>query len=361
MRKIVFILAAVAALAACSKTQTSINVGPQGQKALALRGITGIPTRSAVTGTTFPEGYAMRLSAWHNAGVNSGATQSSNYFDGIKFTKNDDGVWAEAKYWPIDPTSSLDFLAYACAGIADASKGVVPTAVWGDTVARKVTLTVPGVWRTFDDILYGSANNQFYVETGNPVLFRHAESAVVFALKSSVEYDETLNKGITVSSISVDTVQWAGTLTVLNPAAAGGTGDVSAVWSLQDTVKDHVNVRVSSGNTGMDPAEPELADLILTDEFIDLDDNPLGEGYAIFPEQTASRSFTIRYVLHNGFKSDGTTPLNNELEYVYKCTDTWKAGIKYIYKIEINLKEITVAPSVQDWNDPVPPVDDIVL
>lgn len=355
------LLAALAApllLVGCQKEfAVDPNSGGEGIHEIAVRTVSGssLATRSAVSGTVFPDGYDMVVSAYRNMGEGVSAKDASaNYFEGIKFTSTEDLWHADTpKYWPL--TGNLDFLAVATSGYNTAANGIAPACVWNsDNVAKEVVMTVPDNSSAFDDILFGGVNGQTYMASGNPIVFRHAESAVVFTASSNVAYNAETNVGVTIDSISVNGAKYSGTLTVTNPAA-GATevkDSVVAAWSNLGTQKAYVKARVwDSANLGTSVSESVLTGLNLTATSTSLATKPFGEGYVILPEQDAV-PFTMTYTIHNGKDASGAA-VNNQMQYKYtpKAGSKWEQGKKHVYDIIINLSEVTVAPSVIDWDN----------
>ena len=352
MKKLLFaaVVAALSCLTACSSLEREAGERAQNQE-ISFLTLQRVNTKSPVDGIVFPDGYDMKVSAFHNLGSHPGDREvASDYFTGVTFSKNGT-LWKEAKYWPLDGT--LDFLVYATAGLKDAASGIVPTPSWGDAgnVARKVVLDIPDNSVKFDDILYGASNEQKFIAAGNPLVLRHAETVVCFAAKANVPYDAVNNKGVTIDCITVDDAYYGGTLTILNPAAGKGSGNLEASWSNLDEQKSHVAARVYQG-AACAAQEPDLSGLNLTATAASLNDKHFGEGYVILPEQVATR-FTLTYTLHNGKDGDGT-PLNNQMQYQYTCSGTWAQATKNLYTIDITLNEITVTPSVVDWTSASP-------
>ncbi len=343
--------AAVLALASCQKEeQIRDNTVPDNE--IVLKSVSGM-TKSAINGTSFPADYDMLVSAYRNLDADhKGEDNASNFFEGIKFSQSGT-IWkgATPKYWPL--TGKLDFLCIASAGLKATGTGIVPVCEWkSGNVASEVVVSVPANSQRFDDLMYGASNDQVYVSSGNSVQFKHAQAAVVFTAKSNVSYDATTNVGITIDKITIDGAKYSGTLTVSNPAAGGGTGTLAASWTELGSAVEHQNARVwDSGNTGTNISETVLTGLNLTTTSALLSAKPFGEAYVILPEQ-AMTAFTVTYTIHNGMKADGTTKLDNQLQYQYTpAAGTWLMGKKYVYDINITLNEITVSPSIVDWNN----------
>lgn len=354
MKKYLFILSvATLGFAACSNDDVVAENNALGQqsKEIAVTPLSQVNTRSAIDGVAFPHAYDMKVSAYYNASASGGT--SANYFEGIQFGYESANLWKSEqgpKYYPFEGT--LDFLAVASAGYNVAEKGIAPTATWGESsnCAKKVVLTVPANNTKFDDLLYGAANAQSISTTGTPMTFYHAMTSVVFNAKSNVAYDGTNNLGITVNSITVKNAKQTGTLTISNPSAGGGSGDLSAAWTGLGGDAD-VAARVwNTANQGDNASESNLTDINLTTSFCDMSTKRFGEGYVIIPPQDAVE-FDIVYTIHNGFAADGTTPLNNQLTYKYTPTGTWDKGKKNVYDITFTLTEIKIDPRVIDWTD----------
>lgn len=351
-RLIIATLTATALLApsACNKES---DKGLSSETEIGLRAMSSA-TKSAINGTAFPDGYDMLVSAYFNTGTFAGGDTPKNYFEGIHFAKNGT-AWkstTEPKYYPIDGT--LDFLAIASAGLKDADAGVVPTATWGasSNVAKRVVVTVPDNSAKFDDLLYGAANAQGISTSGTGIAFQHAMTSVVFVAKCNVAYDATTNVGITLTGITIDGAKYSGTLTVENPAAGGGTGDLTAAWSDLGSQVDHVDARVwDSANTGVKIDEGAFTSLNLTNTATAIDaSHPFGDAYVLLPAQAAV-PFTIHYTQHNGFQADGHTELNVDHQYRVTPSGNWAMGKKNIYSLNFTLTEIQVTPEVMAWSE----------
>ena len=343
---------ALLALSACNKES---DKGLSSETEIGLRAMSSA-TKSAINGTAFPDGYDMLVSAYFNTGAFAGGDTPKNYFEGIHFAQNGT-AWkstTEPKYYPIDGT--LDFLAIASAGLKDANAGVVPTAAWGasSNVAKQVVVTVPDNSTKFDDLLYGAANAQGISTSGTGIAFQHAMTSVVFVAKCNVAYDATTNVGITLTGITIDGAKYSGTLTVENPAAGGGTGDLTASWSDLGSPVTNLAARVwDSENTGIKTDESAFSSLNLMNTATAIDaSHPFGDAYVLLPAQAAV-PFTIHYTQHNGFQADGTTPLNVAHQYRVTPSGNWAMGKKNIYGLNFTLTEIQVTPEVMAWDNEV--------
>ena len=358
--------AAVLVSAVSCTRETNSYVPDSINQEIALRTMGGLPTRSAIDGTAFPQGYDMMVSAFRNLGPNAGSSDSAHdYFQNIRFGYDGTAAaWKSemgAKYYPLDGT--LDFLALASAGFNVAANGIAPSLVWGESsnVAKKVVATVPDNSAKFDDLLYSSANGEGMSASGTNMTFKHAMTSVVFNAHCNVAYNATTNAGITIDGITIDGAKYSGTLTVSNPGAGGGSGEMSAAWSSLGSQQEHIAARVwNSANLGTNANESALTNLNLTTTSKDIASYPFGEGYVILPPQDAV-PFTITYTVHNGFQADNTTPLNKQMKYKYTPEGTWDMGKKNVYDIEFNLTEILISPTVVPWGFDSADVEDVKI
>lgn len=341
MKRFLLILAAFGLLGLSACTNLEVQADPGTQKEIGFTPVTNLATKSEgpIDGTALPADFDMRVSAYHNAVVTA---NSQDYFTGVKFAKNASNHWSEHKYWPLSGT--LDFLAYACRGLNNASNGIVPTSVtWGDNskVSEKVVMTVPDNDTKFDDLVYGGVLAKSWSDdNGNGVTinFKHAYAVVMFTFTSTYAPTDwtsnTDNTGIEVTGVTVNGVSYGGPLTITNGATP------SASWGTLNAAKTNVAAHMAG--------TVQLTGTASTAAF--------GDAYIIIPPQSsASDTYTITYVLHMGKDGDGTTDLNKTLTYTGSFVTTdWEMGKKYVYAVSIQPHEIQVNPTVTDWTTPSP-------
>ena len=396
-KKVLFFAAAAALLSVWSCTKSSIGletIDESSAMEIGIRAYNGSLTKAGITGTSLPTTRQIVVSTWQH---NVSPAIDTSYFTGITFTydaSGSEGKWREGKYWPNQGT--LDFLAFSFEGYQsvahpaaavpnivlqlednyDAGKstypgrsGVNPTSVtWGDDQgvnAGKVVIVVPDNSEEQDDILYACASSKSYVAgSGIPMEFQHAEAALAFVPYTNISYNDTINVGITLEKITIDTLSFSGTLTVTNTAVKGNAGSLSAVWSNLGSVK--AKYEVPSVKNYPLPLDSLKVDVTLEKYAFGANYcNTYSNGFAgahpwaarnagvILPPQP-QRPITITYLLHNGMDADGNK-INTRCEYTYRNSAqpdaTWEMGKKYIYNIKIGLQEITIAPTVLDWTD----------
>ena len=392
MKKIIlFAAAGLAVLASCNRLESGLQQTNEADQEIAIKALSGTMTKAGISSTAMPTTRQIVVSAYQ---YSADPAIAAVYFTGITFTydrNGSEGKWREGKYWPSEGT--LDFLAFSCEGYQsvahparavsdivlqlednyDAARstypgrdGINPTSVtWGaDGVnARRVVIDVPDNSDKQDDVLYAAANGKNYTPgSGTPMQFKHAQAALAFVAWTNTSYNDTINVGITLEKITLDTVMFSGRLTVNNPAAAGASGDLTASWSNLGATKTNFDV-ASIQNY------PLPVDTLKVD--INSDKYPFGINYCntysngflgehpwaarnagvILPPQPQA-SLIITYVIHNGMDAEGNK-LNNRQTYTYHpaAGAVWKMNTKYIYNIRIGLQEISITPTVSEWDN----------
>lgn len=330
-------------LSSCVETQDV----PESAVALEIRPVSGAATKAAIDGTVFPVDRSMVVSAYFNAPAGLGS--SADYFWNTTFAKDGD-IWkstADPKFWPMNGT--LDIFAYSADGLS----------LTGQTYYTKkadgVTVTVPDNATVQTDILACGVRAQTKNTEGVPMAFRHAQALVCFTAESNVAYNAASNYGITITGITLKDAYYGGTLDmaatneILVAKTAGGAVEATAsdgyfLWTNLGSQADKALSTNSVADVKLPYNVPETA-MNISAEGKHFGIGGLG---ILVPEQ-AQTSLVINFTLHNGF-TDGGDEINNEQVYEYTCTGNWEEGKKYVYAIRFGLDEITIAPTVVDWN-----------
>lgn len=330
--KIILAAAAIAATA-CTRMLPDLMVDASSQ-VISINPVAAVTKAGPIDGTVFPNSYNMVVSAYYNAAEGA----SGNYFSGITFSRNaSTGRWDESKYWPMSGT--LNLLAYSA---NDGTSNVVSAApVYSAKNTDGVTLTVTDNRTAQVDILHSQVEEKVWEATGVPMQFKHAQAAVAFVAKSNVAYNATRNEGITITKITLNGAKYSGTLAISKTEAAGTAPENGyCVWTAlgSQAAKDLPGV-----GAGYNVPAAYLDVTAAGNHF------GIGSTGIMMPEQ-AQTSFTIFYTLHNGKASDGTTNLDNAMQYTHTLSGNWIEGKKYVYELNFTLNKIEVTPTVLDWN-----------
>lgn len=320
MKKFFFFAAAVIAFAACNKTEVVYSDGPQ---EIALFAVNKTAVKAPVDGTVFPVEDNMQVAAYLAQGdAGAGQTTSGNFFPATLFDNNGGEFWAGGRYWPLSE-SIVNF--FAVSQPADAAP--VTTTFDATTPASAATVVLADNSTLQYDLMYAAGQGHcepgIYPKVG--MVFKHALSWITFTVKSNA----TGSGKITVNSITLNDAVYQGTLALTNNVYATKTSyasadaDVAAAWAPGDAK----NLAVTSGA------------VVCGTTALDFGAN----GLLVVPgEQT---SFTVNYTItHEG----GVT---NTYNYTHTLSGNWEMAKKYIYNITLNLNEILIDPSVEDWVD----------
>lgn len=377
MKKVLcFAAAALTLFAACQKTTVVYdNSEPQ---EIAVFAVNKTATKAPVSGTDFPEDYDMQVAAYLAAGGLTEDANSGDYFDGTLFSKGNDDVWTGGKYWPMS-TATLNFLAVAVPPASSSSYTGTAEVVFGESedasrsnFVKQAVVTFAGnqtveavaggtdesgatpaaVVANYNqfDLMYAAGNQshtegQIYSDVS--MAFMHALSWIKFTvatnLKNTDANDNTFS--MTVNSIRLSGASYGGTLTVSTSetlTANLATSNYTAEWINQSDGVEDVYVPGEPANDGTVSVATPVSGLSAYDATA----KSFGNGLLVVPNTYATGStpsVTINYTMNQGNGS-----------YTFERTVnlpavTWECNTIYTYALNINLTEISVAPSVSEW------------
>ena len=359
MKKIFLAIAAVAALASCSKSEIAYE---QEDAQIAISPVAANRTKAMVSGTEFPAENFMVWAYYKQigAGTNIAAWQSATtldqqtYIDEKPFEPSStEGLWAGVTpyYWP--KLGSLLFVGYypATEEMADMVSYEFTSSVNKMTVAG----FTPGDYQTtgfvnnatgadhVEDFMYfnmtpascdGStvgADNSVTSGYQIDVHFRHALSwiSVVLAKDANTPDEAT----ITVKSVTFTDVKTTGTGVVDNSPVAPATNEIA--WDTTGSADADVNVW--TGNKVIGDAET-------------LEKQPV-----VIPQGMAG-NLVVTYVVSSEDGSSFEETKTIALADINSTNPNWEPGQKYTYTITIGTSEILIDPAVVDWSPVTPSV-----
>lgn len=336
MKKVVLILAAAAAVAACAKNEVitnfangedeiTFNVAPK-TKALGTNQ-TDFNTANVFTA------YALYLGPDKTWAAN--ANEAQLYINNSEISYKND-VWKNQTtpyYWPKDG-GSLTFFAYSYnKGNMDTAAGTgmgfqTPTAV-EDELHYGINGAVDVVANKNVDFLVADiaadkrTNENIYTHNGVPTLFKHKLSQVVFTAKVKEEY---AGKKFEINEITFKEIPFSGSYLQHPEAMSAGTAAADQSYAkgvAQEVTKDAATIVAKDGE---------------------------GEGQILYVPQTfdAAKKLVIKYTV----TTNGTVAEKCEQEITIKDMFTeWQMGKRYTFNIIFGLNEITWDPAVENWED----------
>ncbi len=335
MKKALLLLASVAAVAACSKTEVTpataedteitYNVAPK------VKGTTEFNTGWTFNSTAL---YLPSGETWA-----SHTTAPTTYIDAaeIKYANN---VWKDATktyYWP--KTGSLTFFAWT-APTYNPSTGAYTNATVPGTVtvdaSNGVKIASHDVVtnKNYDILVADIAKDQTkniktYSYTGVPTLFKHKLSQVKFTAKTAQNYGSDIT--FTINSIKFKGIDSKGVYAQLS--TEGWTTDTPADQTYTSTATNVTNT----------------ATAITGDQVFYMPQKFENDG-------TTTDAFVVNYTISIKNGSTTTTETTDFTVSLNSATaskvvfDEWKMGYIYTINLTFSLNEILWDPAVQDWD-----------
>ena len=357
MKKIFFALAALAALASCSKVEATYEQDVE----INFNPVAANRTKAMLSGTTFPEenfnvwGYYKQVPQGRTIAQWMGSSlKQQNYIEEKPFTKKGT-VWGgvTSYFWPkvgslmfagYYPTSAEAYVDYTFD--SSVSKMTVTDYVAGDYQATgyvdnfSTSHTEDFMYFNMTPTSYNSTTQSNKGVEGNnvDVVFRHALSWINVVLVQDATAPNTDAAEITVHSVKFTSVLPQGDAVVDN--TPGATTD-EIVWTAKGT---SVNVEVC-------PNDDATTLFVESDVVLSTTANHLGK-QPLFIPQTMAGNLVVKYSIAStdGSKFTETKSINlSGLE----GNGAWQPGKKYTYTITIGTSEILIDPSVDEW-DAVP-------
>lgn len=354
MKKLIVLLSAVAALAACSKNEVVPAVsGENVEISYKVAPRTKADPQTFDTHNVFAS-WAYYLPSGKNWDANH--TEAKIYIgkDGdegatIKYVNN---VWKDettSYYWP--KGGSLTFFAYSLNSKSLTDKS--------GTGRHFVCINDPaqyGIHGTLDldsepntDFLVAeiasdkTANKEVYKFNGVPTLFKHKLSRVKFAVKKKDDYANTT---ITLNSITFKNLVYGMTYTQYQKDAAKGIYTPDYLFpGTKRTDQEYTKTAFEvSSSTAFAPVPDgnEVRYIYIPQNFKDVTD--------VTKIATIEVKYTV--IFPNGFQEARTKTLN-----VKDIFDSWEIGKRYTFNLIFSLDEIKWAPAIGDWEDEIKNID----
>lgn len=370
MKKIFLALAALATLAACTKSEVEyVSAGNEITFAPVAKNI----TKSMITTSAFPTSESFNVWAWYNQ-IEKG-TEVSNwdtstdteYFSEGTFVYREGTDWGGQTpyYWP--KVGSLLFAGYYPTSVASKVDYTF------DATANKMVFTNIGQGTvastgTTEDLMYFNMTASSYNNGPVAVVFKHALSWITVNLSRPDEnpVDSTTGKVSEYPKIKVNSV----TFTNVNNQGTGtvtGT-DGTIEWEVNGTAAPTVVTPAAGVVLSKTPAK-QAEPLFIPQEFAvdneataDINETmELQVNYTIYSSAeeyfTETHTTKLNGMLGNKLKTDdnGNVITDSEGNPEYVETDiniklnSWEPAKRYIYNISIGIEEILIEPTVETW------------
>lgn len=289
---------------------------------ISLRPVSAVGTKGYVEGSAMEDTSPQTLQA--GAPLRSDRTvtitswlypqkgEEYEYFNTEVFSKSSDGLWHRdpSVYWPLG--GRLDFIAYSSS--IPFPEGNVKYDRYRSTESMRLQFDRS---LTQDDVLFSSATDMTISSAdGNvPMTFKHSQAWIQFRLHSvSPAYDNIVK----IHKLTLVDVYTTGLLEVEHPF-----GYPEGSWSFRYDVRE---------NTTVDDVHGVYGTFATTDiSYLDM----------LIPEQQM-KDIILTY---------SYTDSEPIMEYRFKLPSSyWLMGMKYIYEISFGPREITIHPTVKNWD-----------
>ena len=313
MKKILYPILAVAAIASCAKTEP---VYMADNSEIKMQPATTVATKAVIPGTTYPttesfDVYAFWAKDW---ATDTATPYLAGEGSGVEFV-NKGAYWGgkTTYYWP--KSGSLKFACYSPA-TEDLAYDLAT-----DTYS-KTDYTQSASTAQTCDLLLASATTPYTAMTAAQsvaVKFEHALSWITLEVKAK---DSAVAGAINVKKVTINDV-----MTKADLSAAMSEGVKLEAWSNHSDAKPYV---VFEGS------QPLTVDAAVVET--------VANGTVVIPQETTT--VTIEFAQGALEGQSVTLDLLHNSEAV-----AWEPGKHYIYTFVFSLDEINITPSVKDWED----------
>ena len=356
MKKLVFAVLAIGAMAACTK----VSVQHEEPGEISLQPVTTMSTR-VVSSTSYPTEVNFKVWAWHGA-ADASATPSyagytTEYINEGEFAWRDNKNWGgydsaagknQPYYWPT--TGSLIFAGYSPAGATATSFAYdVATQKFtaeGYTQSNQIAGMNDLMW--FDvDKSYSANPGTSDVAKGVPVVFHHALSWLTFKFNLKEEIAST---SWTIKSVILTNIELKANFTSKPEGTSPGwtNHDVRGEISVYNNPSNTAPVSYNSGEVPLLNGQKDGV-VVIPQLCVDGTDHPL------VPDPAPMLVITYDLVSPAGNTLTGqevTLPLTttNDPEDT-SDDDNWLPGKHYTYTIIFGANEILISPTVASWTE----------
>ena len=340
MKKIFFSIVAIAALAACTKSEVAYEQPAE----IGFKAVAGNMTKAAVDGTEYPTTLDMYVYAWTTDFTGAEANYINKGLFVCKnqtfedYTDKDDAtdvnpiVWGGKTpyYWP--NTKELHFAGYSASGnVADLNPSYDCAS---GILSIEGYMPGSGTGKGANDLMFFPATDDSYGKDTDyvPVEMLHTCSWITFKVKGD---------GVTGGAESTYAVE---SLTV---TGIYGTGNLTCTeenidWNF-DTYTANTTSTVLVANSAL-----SIKNTSATSKVAETTEN----NTVLIPQLPGMLTLEYSYTSPAGVKiTEIRSDLDLTLDGTATKTSEWLPGKHYIYTITIKANEILIAPTPVEWEN----------
>ena len=370
MKKIFFFLVALAALAACSKSEVEYTDNME----LSFAPVSRLSTKAAVDGTDYPD--ALNMFVFANAGEATAALPAGYdepYFANAEFTHNplrdpaltlSTDVFAGVipYYWP--NVKKLIFSGYSKSGNV-ASMTPKPTYVWNTYVNDGGNVRKLGAGETVGSNTVAKEAWEIEMQNYGPGKGTtvSGDNDLMWFPTTTTSYGKPTTAGWSVPATMQHACAWV-TIKIKGDATTGKSGTTWKIKNLSftdlsqsgdvtlGTAADWTSIAPGTAFDVFDRSDAGEEPEPLTTDYVDYTKIDFTD-LVIVPQSTKTLYVEYQYV-----SQEGLAPITEikPLALTYTDDEGWKAGKHYTYNITLGTSEILILPVLTDWVD-VPNAD----
>lgn len=358
MKKLIVLLSAVAALAACSKNEVVPAVsGENVEISYKVAPRTKADPQAFDTHNVFAS-WAYYLPSGKNWSDNWDVRKDAKPYIGEEFVgstiSHKDGVWKDqttSYYWP--KGGKLTFFAYSLNSNTLRNQDHTDTFFYCENdenaygISGILNLDAhPNTDFLVADIATDKTTNESkYNFTGVPTLFKHRLSRIKFAVKKKADY---ANATITLNSITFNKLINGMTYTQFNKSGDGFSEYMNTEKASRSTqVYTQTNFEVASTEFVSIPESNEVRYIYIPQNFKDITDNIA----------TIEVKYTVTFKKGASETDKGISETYIKTLNVKNIFDSWDMGKRYTFNLIFSLDEIKWAPAVGDWENETKNID----
>ena len=338
MKKLIIAALAIAAMAACTKSNVQFDQPSE----IAFQPVAQKATKAAVVGPQYPTRAEYNFNVWawwgnDNAVVTEDYSHFGNkYIDNKTFTHRENNIWGgvTSYYWPT--TGSLVFAGYSPATNEGGTFTYTPSTktfkVENYKQSNLTSKTKDLMWFDITSDSYNTRkiNDASSVEiisenAGVPVTFKHALSWLTFRFNVA---NPATSENWTVTEVKLNGINTIGTGTAVK-------GQETVAWN---PISEPDVITVFTGSHSVVYKDND-------NDASNVDDG----GVIVIPQPCTTVTIKFTQVNYAGGSQEQeiTLPLNAGAV----DGNAWKSGKKYIYTIKFDADEILITPTVADWTN----------
>lgn len=329
MKKIIISMMAVAALAACTKSE--VQYEPAGEISFAPVAKNVTKSVAGYNGDTFDGVFPtnVNLYVFANASNDAGTAWDAPYFENAKFVYNESkdvntavkGAYAgdPTRYWP--NVKTLKFAGYsdACGVVKNAEMDFEANELTIPAYAQdNTTYTEEGA----NDLMWFPCDNTPYSKQATEIAaeMKHACSWITI----KVAGDDVTAENWTLNSLVVTELVHSGSVVC---------DATTATWTLDTATADEDYY--NAGTT-------------FTTEYVKYEDN--ANNFIVLPQEPTE--LEVNYTYTSDATNNLTLTETKSVSLDYDGAGTaWQPGVHYIYNVKITATEILIDPVVVDWTN----------